>query len=168
MKAHRTDLVSLAFSLIFLAAAAWWLLARLLGFALPPVGWFLAGALILIGVLGLVGALRSGRSTNDGAETAGAGPRVPTPPADGWPGNEPTSAGDGSPGAGPTPPGVGSPGAEPTSDLSAGRPVDPEELVNPEHDPGTGERWFAEEPVTGPPARPVTAPPVEPGRPGDR
>lgn len=61
MKAHRTDLVSFAFGLVFLALSAWWLLAQLLGLALPPVGWFLASALILIGVFGLVGALRSGR-----------------------------------------------------------------------------------------------------------
>ncbi|MEU4379578.1 hypothetical protein AB0F80_08600 [Micromonospora echinofusca] len=61
MKAHRTDIVSFAFGLIFLGLAAWWLLAQLLGLALPAVGWFLAGALILIGLLGLVGALRSGR-----------------------------------------------------------------------------------------------------------
>ncbi|MET7805904.1 hypothetical protein [Micromonospora chersina] len=61
MKAHRTDVVSFAFGLAFLGLAAWWLLARILGLALPPVGWFLAGALILIGLLGLVGAMRSGR-----------------------------------------------------------------------------------------------------------
>lgn len=61
MKAHRTDLVSFAFGLVFLALSAWWLLAQLLGLALPPVGWFLASALILIGVFGLVGALRSSR-----------------------------------------------------------------------------------------------------------
>ena len=71
MKAHRTDLVSFAFGLVFLALSVWWLLAQLLGLALPPVGWFLAGALILIGVLGLVGALRSGRT--------GSG-RQPAPP----------------------------------------------------------------------------------------
>ena len=61
MKAHRTDVVSFAFGLAFLGLSAWWLLARILGLALPPVGWFLAGALILIGLLGLVGAMRSGR-----------------------------------------------------------------------------------------------------------
>jgi hypothetical protein len=61
VKAHRTDLVSFAFGLVFLGLSAWWLLAQLLGLALPPVGWFLAGALILIGVFGLVGALRSSR-----------------------------------------------------------------------------------------------------------
>lgn len=62
MKAHRTDLVSFAFGLVFLALSAWWLLGQILGLALPAVGWFLASALILIGVFGLVGALRSGRS----------------------------------------------------------------------------------------------------------
>ncbi|EEP71649.1 hypothetical protein MCAG_01976 [Micromonospora sp. ATCC 39149] len=61
MKAHRTDVVSLGFGLFFVALAAWWLFAQLLGLALPPIGWFLAGGLLLIGVLGLVGALRSGR-----------------------------------------------------------------------------------------------------------
>lgn len=80
MKAHRTDIVSFAFGLIFVGLAAWWLLAQLLGLALPPVGWFLAGALIVIGVLGLVGALRSGRSAArkdaapDGGEPASAAP----------------------------------------------------------------------------------------------
>lgn len=61
MKAHRTDVVSLGFGLVFVALAGWWLLAQLLGLDLPPVGWFLAGGLILIGALGLLGALRSGR-----------------------------------------------------------------------------------------------------------
>ncbi|GAA2708522.1 hypothetical protein GCM10010429_21800 [Micromonospora olivasterospora] len=71
MKAHRTDLVSLVFALLFLGLAAWWLAAQLLGLALPPVGWFLAGGLILVGVLGLVGALRAGR--DDRKATAGQG-----------------------------------------------------------------------------------------------
>ncbi|SCL63540.1 hypothetical protein GA0070608_2812 [Micromonospora peucetia] len=94
MKVHRTDIVSFAFGLVFLGLAAWWLLAQLLGLALPPVGWFLAGALILIGLLGLVGALRSGRSadaatsdvatdaTSDSAfDAPGAAEAVSTPPA---------------------------------------------------------------------------------------
>jgi hypothetical protein len=73
---HRTDLVSFAFGLLFLSLAAWWLLAQVLGLVLPPVGWFLAGGLILIGVFGLVGALRTsrhGRTSADGA--------VPTEPS---------------------------------------------------------------------------------------
>ncbi|SCE79026.1 hypothetical protein GA0074695_1137 [Micromonospora viridifaciens] len=72
MKAHRTDVVSFAFGLVFLALSAWWLLGRILGLMLPPVGWFLAGALILVGLLSLVGALRSGRHTDP--EPARQGP----------------------------------------------------------------------------------------------
>lgn len=64
MKAHRTDIVSFAFGLVFLGLALWWLLARILGLAVPPVGWFLAGGLVVIGLLGLVGALRSVRGPN--------------------------------------------------------------------------------------------------------
>lgn len=63
MKAHRTDGVSLTFALIFLALAAWWLLAQLLNLALPAVGWIVALALILVGGLGLIGALRASRSS---------------------------------------------------------------------------------------------------------
>ncbi|TWJ25945.1 hypothetical protein JD76_06123 [Micromonospora endolithica] len=75
MRAHRTDLVSLAFGMLFLGFAAWWLLAQILGLVLPPVGWFLAGALLLVGVLGLVGALRSARSPRP----------APVAPSDGRP-----------------------------------------------------------------------------------
>jgi hypothetical protein len=72
MKAHRTDGVSFAFGLLFLAIAAWWLVAQLFDLDLPAVGWIASGALILIGVLGLLGALRSGRhSTAAPAQTAG-------------------------------------------------------------------------------------------------
>ncbi|BCB81476.1 hypothetical protein GCM10022251_17600 [Phytohabitans flavus] len=62
MKPHRTDSVSLTFALLFLAIAAWWFIAQLLDLSLPAVGWFVAGALIFLGVLGLMGALRSGKS----------------------------------------------------------------------------------------------------------
>ncbi|MET8911233.1 hypothetical protein [Micromonospora sp. NPDC004551] len=82
MKAHRTDIVSFAFGLAFLGLSTWWLLARILGLALPPVGWFLAGALILIGLLGLVGALRSGRHTEpEPAETTVSAPYEAGTPA---------------------------------------------------------------------------------------
>lgn len=102
MKAHRTDLVSFAFGLLFLALSAWWLSAQILGLVLPPVGWFLAGAAILIGVLGLVGALRSGRHADQNAAAAGgpaAGPGQPTAPDEpasgaGWGAAPPVSGGD--------------------------------------------------------------------------
>ncbi|MFG3687389.1 hypothetical protein [Micromonospora sp. NPDC047740] len=98
MKAHRTDVVSFAFGLVFLGLSVWWLLARILGLTLPPVGWFLAGGLILIGLLGLVGALRSGRHADSGPvhqrpeataassylETAPTGGAPTAPEADEW------------------------------------------------------------------------------------
>lgn len=62
MKAHRTDGVSLSFGLIFLIVVAWWLVAQVVEVGLPALGWFAAGALILFGGFGLLGALRSGRS----------------------------------------------------------------------------------------------------------
>jgi hypothetical protein len=61
MKAHRTDGLSLAFGLIFLAAVGWWFFGRTVDIALLQLGWFVAAALIAFGVLGLVGALRSDR-----------------------------------------------------------------------------------------------------------
>lgn len=95
MKAHRTDLVSFAFGLTFLALAVWWLLARILGLTLPPVGWFLAGALVLIGLLGLVGALRSGRHAHREPTAPEPETTVGAPYLDGTPTTGgPTAAGD--------------------------------------------------------------------------
>jgi hypothetical protein len=62
MKPHRTDGLSLTFGLIFLAVVAWWLFGAQFDIALPSGGWFVAGALILFGVVGLLGALRPDRS----------------------------------------------------------------------------------------------------------
>ena len=85
MKTHRTDVVSFAFGLVFLALSVWWLLARILGLVLPPVGWFLAGALILVGLLSLVGALRSARHTDSTPTGPGSAATVAAPPASGAP-----------------------------------------------------------------------------------
>jgi hypothetical protein len=63
MKAHRIDRVSLAFGLVFLVIVGFWLIARTVDVRLPAVGWFVAGGLILFGLLGLVGSLRSGRTS---------------------------------------------------------------------------------------------------------
>lgn len=72
MKAHRTDQVSLIFAILFLAIAGWWLVAQFLDLVVPALGWFVAGGLILLGMLGLVGALRSG-GTPAGAPQDAAG-----------------------------------------------------------------------------------------------
>jgi hypothetical protein len=59
MKQHRTDLVSLIFGLIFVVIAGGWLARNIISIDLPDAGWFFAGGLILVGLVSLVGALRS-------------------------------------------------------------------------------------------------------------
>lgn len=61
MKPHRTDGVSLSFGIIFLLIALWWAVSRVVTLHLPAVGWMVAGGLIVFGVIGLLGAIRSGR-----------------------------------------------------------------------------------------------------------
>jgi hypothetical protein len=61
MRPHRTDALSLTFGLIFLGVLTWWMFGRALDLRLPRVGWFLAGVLIVLGVLGLIRSLRSDR-----------------------------------------------------------------------------------------------------------
>ena len=61
MRPHRTDGISLSFGLMFLLVAAWWAIAQMVNVKLPAAGWLVAGALILFGVFGLLGAIRSGR-----------------------------------------------------------------------------------------------------------
>ncbi len=61
MKPHRTDGVSLSFGLIFLLVALWWAVSRVVTVHLPAIGWLVAGVLIVFGVIGLLGAIRSGR-----------------------------------------------------------------------------------------------------------
>jgi len=61
MRPHRTDGVSLSFGLLFLFIAVWWAVAQVVTVRLPAAGWLVAGALILFGAIGLLGAIRSGR-----------------------------------------------------------------------------------------------------------
>jgi hypothetical protein len=58
MKAHRVDLASLIFGMLFLVGASWWLLGGPLGLGLAALGWAVAIVLIMLGVLGLVSAVR--------------------------------------------------------------------------------------------------------------
>jgi hypothetical protein len=60
MKRHGTDGVSLAFGLVFLLLAGWWVLGRAVDIALPALGWAVALGLVAVGALGLVAALRGG------------------------------------------------------------------------------------------------------------
>jgi len=63
MRPHRTDGISLSFGLLFLLVAAWWAIAQVVTVRLPAAGWLVAGALIMFGAIGLLGAIRSGRRT---------------------------------------------------------------------------------------------------------
>jgi Na+-transporting methylmalonyl-CoA/oxaloacetate decarboxylase gamma subunit len=63
MKPHRTDGVSLSFGVIFLLVALWWAVSQVADVHLPAAGPLIAAALILFGVIGLLGAIRSGRRT---------------------------------------------------------------------------------------------------------
>ncbi|WP_439957802.1 hypothetical protein [Micromonospora echinofusca] len=111
MKAHRTDGVSLFFGLLFVTLAVWWLLAQLLDLALPAIGWFLAGGLILVGLFGLLGALRSGRHASEPGQPVTAVP-APTDPTSGVPApTGPTSA--------PPVPGTVAPGYGPVEPVTA-------------------------------------------------
>ena len=69
MKPHRTDSVSLTFGLIFLGIVIVWLFNAVMDFRIKQPGWIAAGALILFGLLGLIGALRSDRRKDGRSDT---------------------------------------------------------------------------------------------------
>ncbi|KUL36594.1 hypothetical protein [Actinoplanes awajinensis] len=81
MKPHRMDGVSLTFGLLFLLIAAWWGLSAVITLHLPALGWTVAGGLILFGVIGLLGAITSGRRDQQPLPVA-AEARVETTPGD--------------------------------------------------------------------------------------
>jgi hypothetical protein len=74
MNVHRTDRISLGFGLTFLMLVLWWLLIMGLDVAVPTAGWFIAGGLILFGILGLVTSLQPRRK-----EEPVSAPPVPEP-----------------------------------------------------------------------------------------
>jgi hypothetical protein len=79
MRPHRTDGVSLGFGVIFLLVPLWWAVSQVVRMQLPAVGWLVAGTLILFGVVGLLGAIRSNRRTQEQPVAAQA---VVEPPGD--------------------------------------------------------------------------------------
>ncbi len=175
MKAHRTDLVSFVFGLLFVGLALWWLLAQILGLALPAVGWFLAGALVLIGLLGLVGAVRSARTTDAGPPADGSGatpvpaPAGPTTEPAGRPVSGPTDSPPGGSTDGPVGRSDDRAGWRDTAELRLGDPADEPGLPGTvDRRPGRDEptrvgdgdtlRWPGDDPVTGPPGTPSRPP----------
>ena len=68
MKPHRTDGVSLTFGLIFLGIVIVWLFNVVVDLHIRQPGWIAAGALILFGLIGLLGALRSDRRAKADAD----------------------------------------------------------------------------------------------------
>ncbi|MER7001817.1 hypothetical protein ABT297_02040 [Dactylosporangium sp. NPDC000555] len=73
MKPHRLDGVSLTFGLIFLGIVVVWLFNQAVSVHLNA-GWIVAVGLILFGGLGLVGALRSDKSSERGKAGQNADP----------------------------------------------------------------------------------------------
>ncbi|HEX6497941.1 MAG TPA: hypothetical protein VF054_02800 [Micromonosporaceae bacterium] len=65
MRRHHRDGLSLLFGVIFLLVVVWWAVGRTVDVTLPTFGWFAALALIVVGALGLVGALRGHRHGDD-------------------------------------------------------------------------------------------------------
>lgn len=57
MKPHRTDLISLSFGLVFLAAAVLWVLTRVIDLGRPAIGWFVVAGLIVLGMVGITQAI---------------------------------------------------------------------------------------------------------------
>ena len=82
MRPHRTDGVSLSFGILFLLVVAWWAVSRVVTVHLPAVGWLVAGGLIVFGVVGLLGALRSARGPSEPATAVATEPAEPEIPGD--------------------------------------------------------------------------------------
>lgn len=71
---HRADAVSFGFGLVFLAAAVVWVVANFVRVQPATIGWLVAAALLVLGSLGLVQTLRSGRDDRGGNNRDGNKP----------------------------------------------------------------------------------------------
>ena len=81
MKRHSLDVLSLVFGLIFLGIAGSWIVRHNWSLELPDAGWYVAGALIVAGLFGIISTLRGGRSESKSAPPADYQP-VEYAPAD--------------------------------------------------------------------------------------
>jgi hydrogenase/urease accessory protein HupE len=61
MSRRRPDVAALAFGLVFVAAAVWWVLNHSFALDLPSVGWIIALVLIAVGALGILSVVRGDR-----------------------------------------------------------------------------------------------------------
>lgn len=61
MNRHPTDVVALTLGCALLALVVVWALVQTVTLELPGAGWFLAGALIVVGLVGLAAVLRPSR-----------------------------------------------------------------------------------------------------------
>ncbi|SHN35719.1 hypothetical protein [Cryptosporangium aurantiacum] len=87
MKRHPVDSVSLVFALLFSAAVAWWGIAMISSDPLHlPAAWIGAGTLLVIGLVGLVSALRPQRRPAEAPLTV---PQAPQAALDVDPYNDP-------------------------------------------------------------------------------
>ncbi|MFG1927978.1 hypothetical protein [Cryptosporangium sp. NPDC048952] len=87
MKRHPVDSVSLVFALLFSAAVAWWGVAMISRDPLHvPAAWIGAGTLLIIGLVGLMSALRPQRQPVQAPLTV---PQAPQPALDVDPYNDP-------------------------------------------------------------------------------
>jgi len=86
MKRHSLDVLSLVFGLIFLGIAGSWIIRTNWDLNLPDAGLYIAAALIVAGLFGIVSTLRGGRSDSRSAPPADHQPveYPPSTPPTGW------------------------------------------------------------------------------------
>lgn len=141
MRRHSADTISLVFGVIFVGIATWWLAGRFVEIRIPNLGWILAAALILAGLVGVAGSLRTDRAAAmAGAPAVGqAYPSAAPAPSAARPDVVEPATSDG--------PDTEAPTGGPTSDESATDNPIPDEPATDE--PAT-DNPIQDEPATGP------------------